>query len=90
MIRTLIIFLKQFFLNNFFLLAGGEFQYKGCVYSTIRGCNLELKDMYTQGKLERSCDQCSGKNYCNPAGHATLSVGLTIVTVTLAVLGKYL
>lgn len=72
------------FLFIFVSLVYCEFYYKGCVYSHMRACNLEMRDFYSQGKFQRSCDQCNDKNYCNPTELDESNIEVPIGTINFA------
>ncbi|XP_061394035.1 uncharacterized protein LOC133329579, partial [Musca vetustissima] len=68
----------------------GDFRYKGCIYQNINACQLPLRPVHTSGSSKRTCSQCDSKNYCNPAGRASISGFALIAVVVVGLVGRSL
>lgn len=69
--------------------ATGESHYKGCIYQNMKGCNLPLRGYIMNGKYERTCNQCSNKDNCNPAGRASINILTIFATIFAALILRY-
>ncbi|XP_073829185.1 uncharacterized protein [Musca autumnalis] len=69
----------------------GEFRYKGCIYNNINACQLPLRPSHTSGSsTQHSCQKCNTKNYCNPAGRASINGFALIALVVVGFMGRYI
>ncbi|XP_037932513.1 uncharacterized protein LOC119667291 [Teleopsis dalmanni] len=66
----------------------GEFKYKGCTYTNVRGCEYQLQSYHANNLKNYKCNQCS-KDKCNFAVRANVNTVTLGAALLLLAVGKY-